>query len=157
MIVSLTTDHIPAIAALAHRIWPSAYAGILTPLQIENLLAAIYSEANLRDEMVQGHRFWGAYDGDAMMGFASAYQAGDILWLRKLYVLPECQGQGVGKRLVAAAVAAFADATQLRLLVNEHNTAAQHFYERTGFQKMEQVPVKMGDFEFVDRVYGRAA
>ncbi len=151
----LIVEHIPAIAALAYRIWPSAYADILTQEQIDNLLAAIYNSANLQDEMEKGHRFWGAYAADAMIGFASAYPQGDIIWLRKLYVLPEHQGQGIGKQLMAEAIGAFADARELRLMVNENNIAAQQFYERTGFQKMSQVPVKMGDFEFVDWVYGK--
>lgn len=155
-ISALSHHHIPAITALAHRIWPSAYADILTPEQVENLLAAIYSHANLYDEMQMGHCFWGAYDDQEMIGFASAYQQGDVVWLRKLYVLPEYQGQGIGKRLMLKASQAFADGTEMRLLVNARNHAAQRFYERSGFRKIDEVPVKMGDFHFVDCVYAKA-
>ena len=142
------------VSLLAHRIWPAAYAGILTPAQIDNLLSRIYSPENLRREWVDGHRFWLAHD-DEPVGYASAYRDDGIVWLKKLYVLPQCQGRGIGRALMEAATAAFMPARELRLLVNSGNLPAQRFYERQGFARLAEMPVRMGDFEFVDYVYGR--
>lgn len=149
----LSPADLPLIRALAHRIWPAAYAGILTPEQIENLLTRIYDLANLNKEWIEGHRFWAAYDGGKALGFASGYREGAAVWLKKLYVLPECQGRGVGRALMQNVIDAFAPAEEIRLLVNSGNLAAQEFYTRCGFSRDCEVPVQMGDFQFTDFVY----
>lgn len=150
----LAESGLATVSLLAHRIWPTAYAGILTPAQIDNLLLRIYSLDNLRQEWAEGHRFWLAYD-DEPAGYASAYGDGGVIWLKKLYVLPQCQGRGIGHALIEAVVAAFASARELRLFVNSGNLAAQRFYECQGFARVAEAPVRMGDFDFVDYIYSR--
>ena len=145
----------PVIADLARRIWPAAYAGILTDEQIANLLLRIYGEENLRREMADGHRFWAAYENAQPVGYASAYKDDGIIWLKKLYVLPDRQGRGIGKKLIDAAVAALRPARELRLLVNGDNLPAQRFYAKTGFTCIGEMPVRMGDFAFTDRVFSK--
>jgi ribosomal protein S18 acetylase RimI-like enzyme len=151
----LTPQDIPIVSRLAHCIWPVCYADILTAEQIANMLERIYSEENLRKEMAEGHRFWAAYESDAPVGFASAYKENEIVWLKKLYVLPDRQGRGIGKVLMDAAVAAFLPAQELRLLVHRHNLSAQRFYTRAGFARIGEAPVQMGDFHFVDLVFSK--
>jgi len=155
-ITRITQHELPIIAELAHRIWPHSYGDILTPEQISNLLQHIYSPSNLESEMRGGHFFWLAHEENAPVGFASAYREADIVWLRKLYVLPEMQGRGIGKALVAQVLAAFPAGRELRLLVNKNNVRAQEFYVQSGFRCTEEVPVKMGDHMFIDRIYARA-
>jgi ribosomal protein S18 acetylase RimI-like enzyme len=156
VITPLVNTQLPVVIALAHRIWPHSYAGILTPAQIEHLLQHIYAETNLQQEIQIGHRFWLAYEDGVPVGFASAYREGDILWLRKLYVLPEMQGRGIGAALTQTATQSFAGAKEMRLLVNKKNLAAQAFYTKTGFQCIEELTVQMGDYHFLDRMYARA-
>jgi ribosomal protein S18 acetylase RimI-like enzyme len=151
----LADTQLAVVIALAHRIWPHSYAGILTPAQIDHLLQHIYTETNLQHEIRSGHRFWLAYENKEAVGFASAYRDDDILWLRKLYVLPEMQGRGIGASLTQTAIQAFAGAKEMRLLVNKKNLAAQAFYSKNGFQCIEELTVQMGDYHFLDRVYAR--
>lgn len=143
------------VIELSKAIWPVAYAGVLTPEQIGNLLLRIYSPENLAQEMAAGHRFWLAERQGAPLGYASGYREGGSIWLKKLYVLPQCQGQGVGRTLLNAVIAAFVPADDVRLLVNNRNLAAQRFYERCGFVHVADAPVRMGDFDFVDFVYAK--
>ena len=152
---ALAATDLPLVIDLAYRIWPKAYAGVLSPEEIDNILGAIYTPSNLNAEMAAGHRFWAAYEGAAALGFASGYRNDETVWLKKLYVLPETQGRGVGRRLVETVVAAFAGAREIRLYVNSGNTAAQAFYRRCGFEKVLEVPVKMGDYDFLDFVFAR--
>jgi ribosomal protein S18 acetylase RimI-like enzyme len=153
---ALTAADLPLVIDLAHRIWPVAYAGVLKPEEIANILGTIYTPSNLQAEMAAGHRFWAAYDGTAALGFASGYRDGESAWLKKLYVLPVAQGRGAGRALVETVAAAFAAARDIRLYVNNGNTAAQAFYRRCGFVKLREVPVKMGDYDFVDFVFARS-
>lgn len=150
----LGSDGLHIVAGLAHAIWPTAYAGILTPAQIDNLLLRIYSLDNLESELAAGHRFWVAHNGTAA-GYASAYHEGGIVWLKKLYVLPDRQGKGIGRALVDTVISAFAPVRDLRLYVNDRNIAAQRFYEKNGFVCIAEEPVRMGDYGFTDKVYRR--
>ena len=155
VILPLANTQLAVVIALAHRIWPHSYAGILTPAQIDHLLQHIYTETNLQHEIRSGHRFWLAFEDDAPVGFVSAYYEGDILWLRKLYVLPEIQGRGIGAALMQTATQAFTGAKEMRLLVNKKNLAAQAFYTKTGFQRIEEVAVAMGEHTFIDCIFAR--
>jgi ribosomal protein S18 acetylase RimI-like enzyme len=149
----LAETDLPLVAALSRRIWPVAYAGILTSAQIENILARIYSVENLKTEMADGHCFWAAYEGGEALGFASGYRDGAAIWIKKLYVLSEAQGRGIGQSLIETVIAAFGPASEVRLLVNSGNIAAQAAYERLGFIRAATLPVTMGDYEFTDYLY----
>ncbi|GAA0544322.1 ribosomal protein S18 acetylase RimI-like enzyme [Rhizomicrobium palustre] len=151
----LGSDDFSLIETLACRIWPSAYDGILSPEQIENILSKIYNPANLAQELGDGHRFWGAFMGAAALGFASGYRKGAVIWIKKLYVLPEAQGTGVGKLLLQAAIDGFSPGEEARLYVNGGNTSAQGFYVRQGFSHADTVKVRMGDYDFTDFIFAK--
>lgn len=149
------TRDLAAVRNLAHRIWPASYTHFLNPEQIANMLARIYSLDALNDEVAAGHRFFLAQNNDEPVGYASAYREGDVAWLKKLYLLPECRGTGAGAQLLTAAFTPFADAAEQRLLVNPDNHAARAFYERQGFVHVDDTQVSMGDYRFTDCVYAR--
>jgi len=149
----LAETDLPLVAALSRRIWPVAYAGILTPAQIDNILDSVYCRDNMMTEIASGHRFWAAYDGAAALGFASGYRDGAAIWIKKLYVLPEAQGRGVGRALIETVIDAFGPASDVRLLVNSGNVAAQAAYERLGFARAATLPVTMGNYVFTDYLY----
>ncbi len=151
-----TATDFPLVIALANRIWPVAYGGNLSPQQLENLLTRIYCGENLQKEVLEGHRFWTAFAGDTAVGFASGYRKDTTIWIKKLYVLPEAQGKGVGRALMQTVIDAFTPAHTVRLFVNSENRSAQAFYERCGFAKEGPVLVQMGDFTFTDYVYAKS-
>jgi diamine N-acetyltransferase len=151
-----TREDIPIIQALARRIWPVCFAGIIAPHMIANMLERIYGTENLRKEMNDGHRFWIAWHGRQPAGYVSAYKDGGSIWLKKIYCDTGLQGIGIGAAMYDTAVSAFLPAKEVRLLVNNGNTAAQGWYERLGFTRIGEVPVMMGDFPFTDYLYSKA-
>ena len=156
VIIPAGVEEIPCISALASRIWPVAYADILTPEQIDNMLERIYNPDNLLSEIGQGHRFWIAYNGDLPVGYVSGYRENaDIIWIKKIYVDPAMQGQGIGRQFIETVIAAFSPARELRLLVNPNNTPAHGYYTRQGFSKIGEVPVRMGDWHFNDSLFSK--
>jgi GNAT superfamily N-acetyltransferase len=154
-ITDAAADHLPHVRDLAHAIWPQAYANVLKPVQIENMLERIYSLQNLTHEMQSGHRFFLAWRDKTPLGYASMYKDADTIWLKKLYVHVAEQGRGIGQQLLQHAIAAFLPASRVNLLVNKDNTPAQRFYERSGFARSGETPVQMGDHQFIDYIYSR--
>lgn len=150
-----TIDHLPLVRKLALRIWPVCYRDILTPEQIQNMLATIYTEENLTAEMQSGHRFWIIYHEEVPSGFVSAYKDGDTIWIKKLYVDTFRQRHGLGSALMEHAIKAWQPARQASLLVNPNNTPAQNYYMHKGFTKTGEKSVQMGDFHFTDHIYSR--
>jgi ribosomal protein S18 acetylase RimI-like enzyme len=144
------------IQAMAERIWPLCFATILTPMQIANMLAHIYSVESLHRQMAEGHRFWIASENGRHVGYVSTYKEKQTIWLRKLYVETVAQGKGTGRRMMETAIAEFLPAEQIKLLVNCDNIAAQAFYERNGFSRTGETQVKMGDYFFTDYVYRKS-
>lgn len=151
----IPADHkdLPRVTTLAHRIWPEAFAGILPAERIPGMLAEIYGpETLLADVAERGHQYWLAADGSRDLGFASAYRAEGRVWIKKLYLLAEARGLGLGKALIATARSHFGRELPVALYVNDGNGPAIAFYRSQGFEIERHVPVRMGPYEFTDYV-----
>jgi GNAT superfamily N-acetyltransferase len=133
-----TTADIPTIRSIAHAAWPVAYAGILSPAQLDYMLELMYSEAALWDQLtIHGHRFLLAERNSAAIGFASHETnpgGTSRTRLHKLYVLPERQGTGAGKALLDAVEHAASNSGDafVEFNVNKYNPALA-FYEGQGY------------------------
>lgn len=135
-----------AVAAIHAASWRSAYRGI-------------YPDAYLDDEAPEERRdFWRealaewdpqvdavflAEDGGVPVGFAcvrrEAEPAGPLL--DNLHVLPVRKGEGIGRRLIAAAAAWLVGQdpeAALQLGVWSDNLAARGFYARLGGREVEE-------------------
>jgi len=78
------------------------------------------------------------------------------LELKRIYLLGKFRGGGIGKRLVAAAVAhAMASgAKRLLLGVYARNDSAIAFYERVGFKKVGTRKFRVGNQDYDDYIMG---
>ena len=85
--------------------------------------------AFVRDHLFPKAEMWGAFDPD-LVGFI-AFADG---WIEQFYILPEQQGRGLGRTLLAIPKSKFSD---LRLWTFQQNQAARHFYEHHGFVAVE--------------------
>ncbi len=84
-----------------------------------------------------------ATEGDDLLGFVCAYGNADARWgtlVDNLHVRPDRQGQGLGRRLLAASALwsrqRYPDAL-LHLWVLDGNAKARRFYERLGAEPAE--------------------
>ena len=144
---------LPRVAELAHRIWPEAFATILPPERIPGMLAEIYALEALKADIVErGHQYFIAARAAEDLGFASAYRADGRVWIKKLYLLKESRGLGLGKALIAAARDRFGADLPVALYVNDGNAPAIAFYRSQGFEVEKHVPVQMGPYQFHDYV-----
>ncbi len=158
---------IAEIDSIARRTWPSAYGEILPPGQIEYMLRMMYSDAALREQMSsKQHKFVlaetvaesAAELGGISVGFASFqldFPEPGTTKLHKLYVLPEAQQLGVGKRLVRH-IRETVMATQHALTLNVNkNNRARSFYARLGFQVVAEEVIDIGNGYLMDDVVMR--
>ncbi|MDP9398333.1 MAG: GNAT family N-acetyltransferase [Actinomycetota bacterium] len=95
-------------------------------------LPTAHSEAETRwwiEHVVLGeHDVWIVTDDTIPVGFA-ATRAG---WLAHLYLAPEAQHRGLGRRLLSVAMQHNPGGLQLHVF--QRNAGARRFYERAGFQ-----------------------
>jgi diamine N-acetyltransferase len=148
-IESARRDELPQIQRLAGIIWRGHYPGIITDAQIEYMLERGYSLPALqRLADTPGYRFDLMKVDGTPVGFASYFPAAEpaTMKLDRIYLLPECHGQGLGRRLIdhVAAVARAAGCTTLILTVNKGNAKAIAFYGRVGFTIREATVVDIG-------------
>lgn len=136
-----TPDEIGQLAKLGGHIWRSHYPAIIGWEQTEYMLAHYHSEAIIGQQIASGEL--------AYFLFHQAQDKEDQTWqgylafgirkkeclLSKLYVLPELQGQGLGRRALDFAIdhARAAGCSSLVLGVNRHNFQALEAYLSWGF------------------------
>lgn len=152
-IIPIGAAELPHVVDLANRIWPEAFAGILPADRIPGMLAEIYALDTLAADISErGHHYWLAtYDGRDV-GYASAFRADGRVWIKKLYLLAQTRGLGLGKALIAAAREHFGPDLPVALYVNDGNANAIAFYRSQGFEVEKHVPVRMGPYDFFDYV-----
>jgi ribosomal protein S18 acetylase RimI-like enzyme len=73
-----------------------------------------------------------AWDGDRAVGIAGAFREDSHYQVISMWTAPERRGRGIGRDLLAAAVA-YAGAAESRLSVSDGNDAARRLYEGSGF------------------------
>ena len=95
--------------------------------------------------------YWVAEDGDGRIvggaGIGPLEGAPGLCELQKMYCLPEARGTGLGGELLARALG-FAAGRYSRCYIEtlENMTAARRFYEKHGFRRIYDPPVKTAHF-----------
>lgn len=150
---------IPVLQRLADATWWATYRNIISDEQIRYMLGQMYSPKALEQQMiVQGHRFLLARHGGRYAGFASFSlrdPRSSVFRLHKLYVRPDVQGAGLGRKLILAVERAAKEegAKHIELNVNRANPAL-HFYERLGYRIQQVVDIPYGPYWLNDYVLG---
>jgi diamine N-acetyltransferase len=148
-IIGATDADLDAVAALARVIWHRHYPGMITPEQIDYMLARSYAHATLKRFITESGAGLDLARADGrLVGFCAYHPAEDAdeLKLDKLYVLQDFHGRGVGRRLIegAAAAAQAQHRATLILNVNKNNAQAISVYLRNGFVMRESVVIDIG-------------
>ncbi|MCC5919104.1 MAG: GNAT family N-acetyltransferase [Cyclobacteriaceae bacterium] len=145
----LQASELAALRAMAYRIWPPAFASILSKDQISYMLDWMYNLDELRSQYARGVSFiWGCWNENAV-GFA-AYEV-DLLpqqtKLHKIYLDPNYQNKGIGKALIEHVLIKAKQNNQetVFLNVNRENKAID-IYQKLGFEviRTEDNPIGGG-------------
>lgn len=104
----------------------------------ERIQAFPWSLGNFRDALVAGYAAWILREAGRLAGFIVTMPAVDEVHLLVIGVAPERQRRGLGRALLAHAIAAARQAGMTRMLleVRPSNDTAIAFYRRTGFAEI---------------------
>lgn len=147
-ITQATTADISVIQEIAHNTWPIAYGEIISKEQLDYMLEMMYSDNALLEQFQKQQQFFIAKEGILNLGFIAMehhYKKELVTRIHKIYILPEAQGKGVGKLLLAKAVilARLNDSKVVSLNVNKYNNAVA-FYKKTGFEIVAEEVIAIG-------------
>ena len=153
-IVVATKEQLPIVQELAMIIWPDTYGEILSNVQFDYMMEMMYSIESLEKQLQNNKIFLLAEIDNRFVGFAS-YEVNinnsNKTKIHKLYVLPEMQGKGVGKKLIECItdIALTNHNSILNLTVNKNNKA-QYFYLKNGFEITEEAVFDIGNGYVMD-------
>ena len=108
---------LPAVRALLEATWHDTYDPPIGAERVTEITRTWHSVKTLSRQLaMEDTAFLVARDGDAIVGHLFAdFRHKPVLILRRVYVLPARQREGIGTTLVAAAIAAFPRAEAMRL------------------------------------------
>jgi GNAT superfamily N-acetyltransferase len=141
---------LPVVIGLARRIWNAYYPGIITQGQIDYMLAVWYDPGAMTREMTGRGVTYALIESDgAAVGYLGFEPQPDsrVLFLSKLYLLPEQHGKGIGRFALDWVRRQAGDRGHevLRLRVNKHNAPAIRAYLRAGFLFIEDICSDIGN------------
>lgn len=145
-----TIKDITEIERLANVIWPVCYKEMISAEQLTYMLQLIYSPAALTKQIeIDKHQFILVADAEKNIGFISYTTLPDksgAHHLNKIYLIPNNQGQGLGKQMLQYAEKAVQEigAAALALNVNKYNPALQ-FYKHNGYRQIEEAVIDIGN------------
>lgn len=150
MISISPTNNYKAIQDIAGKTWPITYGPILSSEQIQYMFSMMYDLEALKNQAeAKNHHFIIAEEEGNFLGFASYefdYLHESKTKIHKIYILPETQGKGIGKKLIyyISDQAKKHNQNFLSLNVNRFNEAI-HFYTKIGFEKVGEEDIKIGN------------
>ncbi|KAA3439180.1 GNAT family N-acetyltransferase [Rufibacter hautae] len=151
-----TTTDAGIIKDLAHATWYPTYGEILSGEQIEFMLTEIYSLASLQQQMETGQTFLLLSQGSTPAAFSafSLLDAAEQRYkLNKLYIHPDFQGLGFGRRLLQEVIQRTKAQGGLKLELNVHRqNPAQHFYFKSGFKIIKIIDIPFAQFTLNDYI-----
>lgn len=142
------SDEIFIVNQLAHDIWPDTFKKILSSEQINYMLDWMYDVNTLQEQVQTGQLYYLLTENGQPVGFMGLepnFPDADILRIHKLYVLPNRQGNGLGRSLFNQVmnVAFDLNCHTIHLNVNRFNKAVE-FYKHIGFKITGEEDIDIG-------------
>src|SRR5574343_57339 len=146
---ALKYDELIIVHEIAHATWPNTFKDILSQEQIMYMLNWMYDLKQLESQFNQGHQFFVAeVDGKPVgfIGIEPNYPEKGLTKIHKIYILPNQQGLGIGKKLIeyVRELSIQSEKQGLLLNVNRFNKAVD-FYKVLGFKTLFEENIDIGN------------
>nr|WP_315223836.1 GNAT family N-acetyltransferase [uncultured Flavobacterium sp.] len=149
-ILEASLNDITTIQNIAYTTWTITYDQILSKEQLDYMLDLMYSDEALTIQFRKKKQlFYLILDDETPLGFIGIehhYNDQLVTRIHKIYLLPEAQGKGIGKKVMdeIAKMALENNSTALSLNVNRYNTSLT-FYKKIGFEVIEELDIEIGN------------
>jgi len=147
----LEREELKVVKALAYDIWPRVYDYMISQEQISYMLSLMYDLDKLKQQWLEGVKFVLLEVEGIPQGFVSFEEKENFIFLQKLYLRPEMQGKGYGKKMLQVAIDYAVDSKKpnIELTVNRSNKFLD-FYLCNGFQIKEEKDFDVGGGYFMN-------
>ena len=147
----LEGEELKVVRALAYDIWPRVYDYMISQEQISYMLSLMYNLDKLQQQWGEGVKFVLLEVEGMPQGFISFEEKDECIFLHKLYLRPEMQGKGFGKKMILVAIDFAIDSKKpsVELTVNRNNKFLE-FYMSQGFQIKEEKDFDIGSGYFMN-------
>lgn len=145
-----TEEDINALCQVAEKAWHAAYDQLLPPGQVDYMVELLQSPQAVKKQMAQENYIYytvmAGGEPKGFAGFAPGYQGREEMFLSKVYLLPELQGQGAAREVfrLVESEARRRNLPVIRLTVNKGNTHAAEVYRHYGFETVDSVVTDIG-------------
>lgn len=144
----LSKNEMVVVREIAQITWPIAYREILSSEQLGHMFEWMYNLDTLQNLVEEGQLFYVLKENEKPLGFIGLElftPKKNELKIQKIYVLPDNQGKGVGRKLIEKAleIAQEKGIEQIILNVNRFNKAVS-FYQKLGFKIITEVNIDIG-------------
>lgn len=139
MIRLMTRHDIETVRQIAAVSYEATYEGILPEDVQESFLSRAFASPMMMKRLEKTTMLIAEHEGRPV-GFANFTRVdedGDAE-LTDMYLLPNFQGMGFGSSLLEAGVSTLEDGRQLFVYVDSLNEGARTFYEKQGFELLEE-------------------
>lgn len=143
MIRDAEAEDAEEIHDMALKSWKDTYSHILSEKAIEEVIDDWYSVENLREQTEHPIFYVAEADGE-VVGFVHATVEEGKATLHRIYLKPENQGEGIGSELYEKEekdIKKEADAVELEVLAE--NQKGRRFYEKKGYEMVEEEDVEL--------------
>lgn len=145
-IVAAVPSDAQGIGDVHAKTWLATYPNEEYGITLTDIEAKIASRSPVESwrKTIEGknetRRLWVAKEQEKIVGFLFAKKGDDENAIQAIYVLPECQGMGVGQKLINTALEWLGQDKSISLGVVKYNTQAISFYKKLGFVEDGDVP-----------------
>ncbi|WP_203334181.1 GNAT family N-acetyltransferase [Planococcus beigongshangi] len=139
MIRTGTSQDITAVQEIAHTSWNDTYQNIIPSNIQQSFLDKSYSVPMMEMRLKKTILLLAEHEGEAV-GFANFTKLDDDgdAELIALYMKPEHQRNGYGKKLLHSGLTYLLDGSNLFVYVECENMKGRRFYEANGFELVEE-------------------
>lgn len=153
-----TETDVDAVRRVAERSWKTDYADILTRETAEEAVNDWYEPETLAAELAfERTLLLVAERDDEVVGFSHATwsEDGNEGYILRLYTDPDHRREGIGRDLLAGTCTELADrgVQRVNAMVLSANNPGWAFYERFGFEYVEEHATTIGDTTYDERRY----
>lgn len=143
-----TDEEIDKLANLASEIWHKYWPKILSPAQIDYMVAKFQSFNAIKEQLEDEHYIYNMMEEDGnLIGYFGLCPKDDYVFLSKIYIKEDYRGSGRGKEAFKKIIetAKEHNKNSIRLTVNKYNTNTIKAYEKWGFFIINDVVTDIGE------------